>query len=97
MSDASYPYFLNFVAKSSLFKYPILGLVLRASGQIPIERSNLTEAISSLEKAGKMIKEQRRSICIAPEGTRRRKPSSEEPDYQFKKGISLIKYAHQNN
>ena len=64
---------------------------MRATKQIPIERGNLGEAIKSLENAGKMIKQEQRSIAIAPEGTRRRKVSTGDTDYQFKKGIHCKK------
>lgn len=53
----------------------MLGLLLKISGAIPIQRENLTEAKKSLNIAAELAVEQDRSIGIAPEGTRRRSAS----------------------
>jgi 1-acyl-sn-glycerol-3-phosphate acyltransferase len=65
------PFSTRFVAKDSLFRLPILGWALRASGFIPIDRSNRTSALRSLEKAVNKIRDGR-SIVLFPEGTRSR-------------------------
>lgn len=78
---------INFIAKKSLFKIPIFGYLIKQIGSIPIDRENLTSAISSLNYAAEEIREKKKNISISPEGTRRRKPSIEEPRITtFKKG-----------
>jgi len=56
-------------------------------GQIPIDRDNLKSAIGALDSACLMAIEEKKTLSIAPEGTRRRSPSS-GPDelLPFKKG-----------
>lgn len=77
----------SFIAKKELFKIPIIAQVLRHGRVIPIDRTNLTDAIESLKIAQKYA-EDSRSIVIAPEGTRRRKRSFEDQAniLEFKKG-----------
>lgn len=59
----------RFVAKESLFHIPILGWAIRAAGFIPIDRSNISKAMKSLEKAGAKIRAGN-SVILFPEGTR---------------------------
>jgi len=62
---------LRGVGKKSLFQVPVFGWVLKAYGNIAIDRKNLTKAIQSLKDAAVML--EHRSdivISIAPEGTR---------------------------
>lgn len=61
----------RFVAKQELFKIPIFGWVLRASGCVPIDRGRRQEAIRSLQSAGDQIRAGR-SVVLYPEGTRSR-------------------------
>ncbi|XPV75252.1 MAG: lysophospholipid acyltransferase family protein [Desulfovibrio sp.] len=60
---------IRFVAKESLFKIPVFGPALAASGHIPINRGNSRQAIKSLNEAAKKAQE---GVCpfIFPEGTR---------------------------
>ena len=62
------------IAKSSLFKVPIVKQILEISNTIPIERGNLEKAKKSLEFAGKIAKKGI-NILVFPEGTRRRRKS----------------------
>jgi len=71
----------RFVAKQELFRIPIFGWVLAASGCVPINRSNRTEAIRSLGVAAERIRAGR-SVVLFPEGTRSRDGSFRP----FKKG-----------
>lgn len=58
----------RFVAKKELFAEPILGMVLRTLGMIPVDRENPLEAIDLLTKAAQGGS----SLIIFPEGTRSR-------------------------
>jgi len=59
----------RFVAKQELFKIPVFGWVLRASGCVAIDRGRRQEAIRSLQSAGEQIRAGR-SVVLYPEGTR---------------------------
>jgi 1-acyl-sn-glycerol-3-phosphate acyltransferase len=62
----------RFLAKTSLFRLPIIGRVLQACGQIPVDRASraagdaLTAAIRAVEEG--------RAVTIYPEGTITRDP-----------------------
>jgi len=58
----------RFAAKKEMFNEPILGMVLRTMGMIPIDRDNPLEAIQLLND----LKLDRFSPIIFPEGTRSR-------------------------
>ena len=59
----------RFVAKRELFNEPVLGMVLRTMGMVPIDRDNPLEAITMLNS---VAIEERCSLIIFPEGTRSR-------------------------
>jgi len=71
----------RFVAKRELFRIPIFGWALAASGCIAIDRGNRSRAIRSLRTAGERIRAGR-SVVLFPEGTRSRDGSLKP----FKKG-----------
>lgn len=60
---------LRMIAKAELFKVPIWGRAMRLAGFIPIVRSDRSQAISSLEEAGREIRAGT-FVWMAPEGTR---------------------------
>jgi len=62
------PGITRFVAKKQLFKEPVLGLVLKTMGMIPVDRDDPTSAIELLER----VKANQHSTVIFPEGTRSR-------------------------
>jgi len=62
----------HFLAKSGLFKVPVVGSVLRATKQIPVERST-AGANRSLQLAQEIVAEGG-AIIIYPEGTLTRDP-----------------------
>lgn len=62
----------HFLAKAGLFKVPVLGFVLRATKQIPVERST-SGANRSLQIAKEVVDEGG-AIIIYPEGTLTRDP-----------------------
>lgn len=59
----------RFVAKRELFRIPVFGWALAASGCIPIDRGNRTDAIRSLRVAAERI-HGGRSVVLFPEGSR---------------------------
>ena len=83
------PHNVRFLAKAELFKIPVVKQILRVGRVIPINRTNLTEAIKTLDQTSVYLKKNY-SLVVAPEGTRRRKASITEqdqsPDFKFKKG-----------
>jgi len=61
----------RFAAKKELFKEPVLGMVMRTLGMVPIDREDPAESIAMLEKiAAKGMGEF--SLIMFPEGTRSR-------------------------
>lgn len=58
----------RFAAKKEMFDEPVLGLVLKTMGMIPIDRENPLEAIEMLNR----LKADEYSTIIFPEGTRSR-------------------------
>mmetsp|Transcript_1096 Transcript_1096/g.976 ORF Transcript_1096/g.976 Transcript_1096/m.976 type:complete len:187 (-) Transcript_1096:869-1429(-) len=69
---ASWPYFSHFIAKKELFKIPIFGSLMKLVGHIPIDRANLKSAIHTLKDTASVAVSEKKTISIAPEGTRRR-------------------------
>jgi 1-acyl-sn-glycerol-3-phosphate acyltransferase len=61
----------RFVAKQELFRIPIFGWALAASGCVSINRANRAEAIRSLRRAAERIHDGR-SVVLFPEGSRSR-------------------------
>jgi 1-acyl-sn-glycerol-3-phosphate acyltransferase len=61
----------RFLAKASLFKVPILGAAMRATGQIPVERA--TPGTDPLAAAGELVQKEF-ALIIYPEGTLTRDP-----------------------
>jgi 1-acyl-sn-glycerol-3-phosphate acyltransferase len=62
----------RFLAKASLFRLPVLGRLVRAAGQIPVERSSQSAA-TALANAMSSV-EQGEAVVIYPEGTLTRDP-----------------------
>lgn len=60
----------RFMAKSGLFKIPLLGHHLRTANHIPVSLENPREAVKSLTDASRLIKQHRLSVLIFPEGGR---------------------------
>ncbi len=68
------PYRIAFVAKDSLFRIPVLGMAMRHSGHVAIDRSNQRKAMKSIDKAVERSR-QGATVVIFPEGTRGTDPS----------------------
>ena len=62
----------RFLAKASVFEIPVVGRIITASGQIPVQR-NSTHSKDALVAAARAI-EQGRALVIYPEGTITRDP-----------------------
>ena len=63
-------HYVSAVAKEEQFKYPLWGHVAKSYGIVPINRSNINKAISSLKNVEYEILKNEISFLIAPEGTR---------------------------
>ena len=63
----------RFLAKASLFAVPVVGAVLRGTGQIPVER-RLRRAAASRSTAAHELVDDGHAVIIYPEGTLTRDP-----------------------
>jgi len=70
----------RFLAKASLFRVPVVGAILRATGQIPVERGGAGR--DPLAAAGRLVSEEL-AVIVYPEGTHTR-----DPDYWPMRGKS---------
>jgi len=69
----------RWIGKKSLLMVPGIGWFMAARGDQPLDRENREKSIAQLKE----LAEQRRSVCIAPEGTR---SSTGHIALEFKKG-----------
>jgi 1-acyl-sn-glycerol-3-phosphate acyltransferase len=63
----------RFMAKESLFRVPVLGSMLKALGQIPVDRAGQQRALGPM-KAAKMLAKSGGGVIIYPEGSLTRDP-----------------------
>ena len=63
----------RFLAKASLFRVPVVGAVLRGTGQIPVERAGSVRGSEPLKAANELV-EKGNAVIIYPEGTLTRDP-----------------------
>jgi 1-acyl-sn-glycerol-3-phosphate acyltransferase len=77
-----------FVAKDFFAKLPFAGPMMIKSGHIKIDRTDLKAAINALDVAARKMRQEGKSVGIAPEGTRRRTKSISTGEHllPFKKG-----------
>ena len=66
------PVNLRFIYKQVLNWVPFLGWAIYLIGMVPIDRSNLEKARTSLRKAGERVRKRGTHLLIFPEGTRTR-------------------------
>jgi 1-acyl-sn-glycerol-3-phosphate acyltransferase len=66
---AEIPVQVRFLAKKSLFSWPLFGWAIASMGFIPVDRENRREAVKSFEEAAARIRSGR-SVLIFPEETR---------------------------
>jgi 1-acyl-sn-glycerol-3-phosphate acyltransferase len=64
----------RFLAKASLFKIPVLGAIMRASKQVPVERAGTVRGADPLA-AARQITEHGLAVIIYPEGSLTRDPN----------------------
>jgi len=92
----------RFMAKASLFRVPVLGWVLRGSGQIPVEREGSTRKGSDnpIGAASELIRREA-GVIVYPEGTLTRDPGlwpmrgkSGAVRLALQTGMPLIPVAH---
>jgi 1-acyl-sn-glycerol-3-phosphate acyltransferase len=83
---ATIPKRYRFVGKKELTRVPLWGRAWQASGHIAIDRSDTFRAVESLDRAGQLVREDRSSIIIFPEGTR----SATGELQPFKKGAFML-------
>lgn len=92
----------RFLAKASLFKFPVVGWMLRASGQVPVERDGRTRSSASnpLGAAGELIRREA-GVIVYPEGSLTRDPDlwpmrgkSGAVRLALESGMPLIPVAH---
>ena len=60
----------RFLAKSGLFKIPLLGTHLTTAGHIPVPRGDARAAVKTMTTAAQIIRERGISVLIFPEGGR---------------------------
>jgi 1-acyl-sn-glycerol-3-phosphate acyltransferase len=75
----------GWVAKKSLFEIPIFGQAMHSLGNISVDRSNLKEAIKSLNQGASML-QKGLSLIVFPEGTR----ATTRELLPFKKGVFIM-------
>ena len=63
----------RFMAKASILRVPVLGWLLRKSGQIPVERSGSTRSSAALLAAKELVSKGR-AVIVYPEGSLTRDP-----------------------
>lgn len=64
----------RFMAKESLFRIPVLGAALRATGMIPVARSSSAMAAKETLRHSRELVEHGRGVIVYPEGTLTRDP-----------------------
>jgi len=63
----------RFLAKASILRVPVVGWMLRKSGQIPVERGGVARSAESLKAAAEMVS-RGRALIVYPEGSLTREP-----------------------
>lgn len=64
----------RFLAKSSLFRVPVVGALLRSTGQIPVERGGMQRGAIPLDAAKRLVAEGH-CVIVYPEGSLTRDPN----------------------
>ncbi|GAA3023493.1 lysophospholipid acyltransferase family protein [Microbacterium dextranolyticum] len=64
----------RFMAKESLFRVPVLGALLRATGMVPVARASSAAAAKQTIAQAEALVEHGRGVIVYPEGTLTRDP-----------------------
>lgn len=64
----------RFMAKDSLFKVPVLGAALRATGMVPVSRQSSSASAKQTLGASEQLVEHGHGVIVYPEGTLTRDP-----------------------
>lgn len=64
----------RFMAKESLFRVPVLGAALRATGMVPVARTASGSAATQTLKQSELLVEHGRGVIVYPEGSLTRDP-----------------------
>jgi 1-acyl-sn-glycerol-3-phosphate acyltransferase len=64
----------SFMAKESLFRVPVLGAALRATGMVPVSRSSSASAARDTIRGSEQLVTHGRGVIVYPEGTLTRDP-----------------------
>jgi 1-acyl-sn-glycerol-3-phosphate acyltransferase len=67
---ANIPVQFRFLAKSGLFRIPLLGTHLNRAGHIPVPRDDARAAVKTMNTAAQVMRERGISLLIFPEGGR---------------------------
>ena len=67
---ANIPVQFRFLAKSGLFKIPLLGTHLARAGHIPVPRDDARAAVKTMNMAAQVMRDRGTSLLIFPEGGR---------------------------
>ncbi|MEV4688583.1 lysophospholipid acyltransferase family protein [Microbacterium sp. LWH3-1.2] len=65
----------RFMAKESLFRVPVLGWVLRATGMVPVARATSAAAARATLEASQTLVQHGRGVIVYPEGSLTREPN----------------------
>jgi 1-acyl-sn-glycerol-3-phosphate acyltransferase len=65
----------RFLAKESLFKVPVLGAALRATGMVPVSRTSSSAAARESIRSAEALVEHGRGVIVYPEGSLTRDPA----------------------
>jgi 1-acyl-sn-glycerol-3-phosphate acyltransferase len=76
---------IRFIAKEELFRIPVFGWYMSIGGHVPVDRKNRSRALSSLRRAGEIVRAGT-SLIVFPEGTR----STDGRVHPFKKGPFVV-------
>ncbi len=68
---AAIPHNFRFIVKKEFFSIPLLGLTVKSSAQIPLDRKHPRKGLQSIQQAADLLKKGV-SIVVFPEGTRSR-------------------------
>ncbi len=66
-------YFPHYLAKDSMFSWPVVGRVMKLTGQVPVVRGS-ADAAKSIEAAQKIVEDPESALIVFPEGTLTKDP-----------------------